>query len=137
MGAGGAENTTDTASATPSLRIAVARSRANRENHLGDPILKALGFRLVGAHDQLVKAGFADDDPIATTQFISVFQKHSVPLTVIEVSGRVGSDLDVQSLADIVSYEPRVTFDLHKAHFKSIEVEQLDGGGVLMTWGWR
>lgn len=53
-GAGGAENATDTVNASTVLAD-------RRENHLGDPILKAPRFRFVGAHDQLVEAGFGDE----------------------------------------------------------------------------
>lgn len=63
----------------------------SREHHLGDPILKALGFRLVGAHDQLVEAGFADDPNTGSgTQSFNLIKTSHIVIEVMRSGGHVG-----------------------------------------------
>lgn len=99
-----------------------------REDHTGDPVLELLRLGLVGAHDELVEAAFADDgergDLDQSHEQIAVvdIRLPSSPLLRcvqhLQLIGdtTVAKAFDtVDGAANIRSHEPRLTVDLYRA----------------------
>lgn len=93
-----------------------------RQHHARHPVLKRLGFRLVGAHDELVEARLADELVRPTYSLEPVFT--NIGLTNVSESVRCADD--PEHVKHVPRDEPRLPAAIHDANLTAVEVEQAD-----------